>query len=142
MLEVLKKAHVKVDITPENLAKIVGQIMAPRVKPFSDDEIPPEGTGHTNALYIAVDCRGLRVPAVLIDNGSGLNVCTLNTVKALGLGKADIRKKYTKAFKIEIHHRRPIGHHIARRSSGNTRGTGNAGSAACRVGAEILIVSV
>jgi len=58
--------------------------MAPRVITFSDDEIPADGTTHTHPLSILMSCRAQIVTAVLIDNGSGLNVCTLSSVKALG----------------------------------------------------------
>ena len=51
---------------------------------FSDDDLPPEGSGHTRPLYISVGCSGRRVPSVLLDNGSALNVCPLATAIALG----------------------------------------------------------
>ena len=52
MIEVLQKAHVKDYITPERLADLVGQIMAPRVITFSDDEIPADRTTPTHPLSI------------------------------------------------------------------------------------------
>lgn len=64
MIEVLQKAHVKDYITPERLADLVGQIMAPRVITFSDDEIPADGTTHTHPLSILVSCRAQIVTAV------------------------------------------------------------------------------
>ena len=51
---------------------------------FSDDDLPPEGSDHTCPLYITVGCSGHRVPSVLLDNGSALNVCPLATTIALG----------------------------------------------------------
>ncbi len=58
---------------------------------LSDDELPPEGTGHNKALHIAVKCREMRVARVLIDNGSALNVCPLATISKLGVDRASIR---------------------------------------------------
>ena len=51
---------------------------------FSDDDLPPEALDHTHPLYIIVGCSGHRVPFVLLDNGSALNVCPLATAIALG----------------------------------------------------------
>ena len=46
---------------------------------FSKDDLPPEGSDHTRPLHISVGCLGHRVPSVLLDNGSALNVCPLAT---------------------------------------------------------------
>ena len=51
---------------------------------FSNDELPPEGLGHIRPLHISVACSGHRVPTVLLDNDSALNVCPLATTIALG----------------------------------------------------------
>ncbi|RVW87539.1 Transposon Ty3-G Gag-Pol polyprotein [Vitis vinifera] len=56
---------------------------------FSDDDLPPEGSDHTCPLYITVGCSGHRVPSVLLDNGSALNVCPLATAIALGYAPSD-----------------------------------------------------
>ena len=56
---------------------------------FSDDDLPPEGSNHTRPLYISVGCSSRRVPSVLLDNGSALNVCPLATAIALGYAPSD-----------------------------------------------------
>ncbi|RVW58619.1 hypothetical protein CK203_111739 [Vitis vinifera] len=56
---------------------------------FSDDDLPPEGSDHTRPLYISVGCSGHRVPSVLLDNGSALNVCPLATAIVLGYAPSD-----------------------------------------------------
>ena len=56
---------------------------------FSDDDLPPEGSDHVRPLFIDVACSGRRVPSVLLDNGSALNVCPLVTVIALGFSPSD-----------------------------------------------------
>ena len=56
---------------------------------FLDDDLPPEGSDHTRPLYIFVGCSGRRVPFVLLDNGSALNVCPLTTSIALGYAPSD-----------------------------------------------------
>ena len=56
---------------------------------FSADDLPVGGSDHTMPLYITVGCSGHRVPTVLLDNGSALNVCPLATAVALGFGPSD-----------------------------------------------------
>ena len=52
---------------------------------FSDEDLPPEGATHTRPLQITIECMGTKVPAVLIDNGSALNVCPFRTALTIGL---------------------------------------------------------
>ena len=56
---------------------------------FFDDDLPPEGSDHTRPLYISVGCSGSRVPSVLLDNGSTLNVCPLATAITLSYAPYD-----------------------------------------------------
>ena len=56
---------------------------------FLDDDLPPEGSDHIRPLYITVGCSGCRVPSVLLDNGSALNVCLLAIDIALGFVPLD-----------------------------------------------------
>ena len=59
---------------------------------FSDDDLPPEGLDHVRLLFIDVLCSGRRVPFVLLDNGSTLNVCSLVSAIALGFSPSDCRQ--------------------------------------------------
>ena len=56
---------------------------------FSIDDLPPKGSDHTLPLYIFVGYSRHRVPSVILDNGSTLNVCLLTIVVALGFGPLD-----------------------------------------------------
>ncbi|RVW36544.1 hypothetical protein CK203_072856 [Vitis vinifera] len=56
---------------------------------FSDDDLTPDGSDHTRPLYISVGFLGRRVPSVLLENGSALNVCPLATAIALGYAPSD-----------------------------------------------------
>ena len=58
---------------------------------FSVNDLPPRGLDHTLPLYIIVGCLGHRVPYILLDNGSALNVCPLATVMALGFAPSDFK---------------------------------------------------
>ncbi|XP_077250960.1 uncharacterized protein LOC143890242 [Tasmannia lanceolata] len=48
-----------------------------------------QGHNHTRPLKITVICNGKKVPDVLVDNGSALNVCPLATATVLGFGPND-----------------------------------------------------
>ena len=56
---------------------------------FSDDDLPSEGLSHVRPLYISVACSSHRVPTVLLDNDSALNVYPLATTIALGFSPSD-----------------------------------------------------
>ena len=76
--------------TPEGLIHMLTAARATCIV-FSDDDLPPEGSNHVQPLFIDVVCSGRRVPSVLLDNGSTLNVCPLVTAIALGFLPADFR---------------------------------------------------
>uniref|UniRef100_A0A2N9GM44 Integrase catalytic domain-containing protein n=1 Tax=Fagus sylvatica TaxID=28930 RepID=A0A2N9GM44_FAGSY len=75
----------RIRIPQESPAEITNQLT------FSDDELPPEGRGHTKALYISVKTNDRIVSRVLIDNGSALNVCPLSTLEKLDIDPTRVR---------------------------------------------------
>ncbi|RVW33676.1 Transposon Ty3-I Gag-Pol polyprotein [Vitis vinifera] len=83
LIQVLSQIRVKTTTTPERLIHMVMVGRATCIV-FSDDDLPPKGSDHTRPLYISVGCSGHRVPFVLLENGSTLNVCHLATAIALG----------------------------------------------------------
>ena len=52
---------------------------------FSNKELPLDGATHTRPLQITVEYVDAKVPMVLIDNGSALNVCPFKTAFTIGL---------------------------------------------------------
>ena len=56
---------------------------------FSNDDLPLDGPDHTRPLYISDDCSSHRVPSILLDSGSTLNVCPLATAIALSYASSD-----------------------------------------------------
>ncbi|KAL6321646.1 hypothetical protein AAG906_025478 [Vitis piasezkii] len=84
----LSQIRVDTTTTPEGLIHMMTAGRATCIV-FSDDDLPPEGSGHTRPLYISIGCSGRRVPSVLLDNGSALNVCPLATAIALGYAPSD-----------------------------------------------------
>ena len=74
--------------TPEGLIHFLTADRATCIT-FSDNDLPPEGLSHVSPLFIDVACSDRRVPLVLLDNGSALNVCPLVTAIALGFSPSD-----------------------------------------------------
>ena len=56
---------------------------------FSDDDLPTEGSYHVRLLFIDVPCSGHLVSSVLLDNGFGLNICSLVTSITLGFSSTN-----------------------------------------------------
>ena len=80
--------RVETTTTPEGL---IHMMVVDRVTciVFSDDDLPPKGSDHTRLLYIIVGRSSHRVPSVLLDNGSALNVCLLAAAITLGYSPSD-----------------------------------------------------
>ncbi|XP_077232757.1 uncharacterized protein LOC143876956 isoform X1 [Tasmannia lanceolata] len=89
VLQELNSAQVSVDTTPDELVSLVAMTRVSKTLSFTDDDLPSEGRDHTKSLKITVICNKKRVPEVLVDNGSALNVCPLSTATTLGFGPAD-----------------------------------------------------
>jgi len=86
LMKILNEAHVPDKITVNHLEKIANKIFEANWITFSDDELPIEGTEHNRALYLTVKCEDFVVSRVLVDNGSGANICPLSTLQKLKIG--------------------------------------------------------
>lgn len=78
-IRVPRNAHVPEKTSPETMSQMIAQILAPKIITFSDDELSVEGRNHVRPLNITVRCNEYKVSLVLIDSGSGLNLCPLRT---------------------------------------------------------------
>lgn len=83
LMKVLSDAHVAQDISVCQFDGIVGNIVAANHLTFADDELPPGGRKHNQALHISVKCGDYVLARVLIDNGSSLNVMPKSTMDKL-----------------------------------------------------------
>ena len=88
LIRALSQIRVDTTTSPEGLIHMLTAVRASCIV-FSKDALPPEGSDHTRPLHISVGCLGRRVPYVLLDNGSALNVCPLATIIGLGYGPID-----------------------------------------------------
>ncbi|XP_077246055.1 uncharacterized protein LOC143885899 [Tasmannia lanceolata] len=89
VLHELNSSQVSVEITPDELVSLVAATRVSQDLSFTDEDLPPEGRDHVRPLRITIICNKKRVPEVLIDNGSALNVCPLSTATTLGFGPED-----------------------------------------------------
>ena len=88
LIRSLSRIRVESAISPDGLIHMLTADRATCIV-FSADDLPVGGSDHTMPLYITVGCLGHRVPTVLLDNGSALNVCPLATAVALGFSPSD-----------------------------------------------------
>ncbi|XP_077223062.1 uncharacterized protein LOC143856681 [Tasmannia lanceolata] len=89
VLRELNAAQVSVDITSDELVGLVAMARVSKTLSFTDEDLTSEGHNRTRPLKITVVCNGKKVPDVLVDNGSALNVCPLATATVLGFGPND-----------------------------------------------------
>ena len=56
---------------------MIGSISRKLTISYSDKDLKKKGMHHNDPLHITIDAKGKRIPMVLIDDGSALNVCPL-----------------------------------------------------------------
>ena len=71
----------------QNLVDLLNQIQVPITTTSQD--LTKKGKHHNYLSHITVDAKGKRIPMVLIDDGSALNVCPLKIASCLGLSIED-----------------------------------------------------
>ncbi|RVW85036.1 hypothetical protein CK203_037649 [Vitis vinifera] len=88
LIKALSQISMETTTTPEGLIHMMTADKATCIV-FLDDDLPPEGSNHTRPLYITIGCSGLRVPSIMLDNGSALNIYPLATTIALGYAPSE-----------------------------------------------------
>ncbi|XP_060192679.1 uncharacterized protein LOC132622154 [Lycium barbarum] len=92
LVKVLSGVSISNETTSETLAITIGQMVEANKISFRNDKLPPEGTEHNKALHITVRCGDKFVSRVLIDGGSGCNICPLNTLKSLKINTGEMKE--------------------------------------------------
>ena len=86
LLDALNGREVPIETTPQEVLSLMGvEASSHPFVVFSNKEFPPEEATHTRPLQITIECMGARVPMVLIDNGSALNVCPFRSALTIDL---------------------------------------------------------
>ncbi|XP_060200222.1 uncharacterized protein LOC132628461 [Lycium barbarum] len=91
LIRILNEAHVSDKTTVSHLEKMANRIFEVNRITFTDDELPVEGTGHNKALHLTVKCEEHYVKRVMIDGGSGVDICPLFTLQSLKISTDRIR---------------------------------------------------
>ena len=68
---------------------MIGSINRELAISYSDKDLTKKRKHHNDPLHIIVDALGKRIPMVLVDDGSALNMCPLKTASCLGLSIED-----------------------------------------------------
>ncbi|XP_070020747.1 uncharacterized protein [Nicotiana sylvestris] len=93
LIKVLSEAYVPDNNTSGEMANMVGQVLESHKIIFHEDELPPEGLSQNRVLHITVQYEDKFIARVLVDGGSSLNICPLDTLKRLDKGFHEIRTR-------------------------------------------------
>ena len=83
LMKAMDDTYVLSGTSSDNVASMIHQVIRGHRISFCNDELPVEGRSHNKALHVTVICRGKVVNHVLVDDGYGLNICPLSTLKQL-----------------------------------------------------------
>ena len=89
LVDLLNQIQVPTTTTSQDLNAMIGSINRELTISYSDKDLTKKGKHHNDPLHIIVDSMGKRIPTVLIDDGSALDVCPLKTASCLGLSIED-----------------------------------------------------
>ena len=89
LVDLLNQVQVPTTITSQDLNALIGSINRELIISYSDKDLTKKRKHHNDPLHITVDAKGKRIPVVLIDDGSALNMCPLKTASCLGLSIED-----------------------------------------------------
>ncbi|PKI68460.1 hypothetical protein CRG98_011149 [Punica granatum] len=80
-IKIIKASEYKVlkETAPDTIEETINLIFSKTIS-FSDDELPSEGWAHSRALHIVYKCNNYVIGRVMIDNGSALKFCPVNTL--------------------------------------------------------------
>ena len=90
LVDLLNQIQVPTTITSQDLNAMIGSISRELTIFYSDKNLMKKGKHHNGPLHITVDAKGKRIPMVLIDKGSTLNVCPLKTTSFLGTAREGV----------------------------------------------------
>ena len=99
-MKALDDTYVPSGTSSDNVDAMIHQVIQGHRISFCDDELPAEGRAYNKDLHITVLCRRKIVNRVFVDDGSGLNICPLSTLKQLrfDLGKLEQNQVNVIAF--------------------------------------------
>ncbi|XP_059295554.1 uncharacterized protein LOC132048890 [Lycium ferocissimum] len=108
LLKILSEACVPTETTSETLAGMIERVLDSHRISFDNENSPPQRCSHNKALHITVKCRNMFVSKVLIDGGSGLNICPLASLKKIGYNTSELKTSDMNIRAFDGAQRRPI----------------------------------
>ncbi|XP_070019247.1 uncharacterized protein [Nicotiana sylvestris] len=91
LIKTLNEAYVPVETFVEQLERMAERFFAINQISFSKHDLPPEGAADNKALHLTVKCKGYYVKRVMLDGGSGVDICPLSTLQRMEIGTERIR---------------------------------------------------
>ncbi|XP_070030054.1 uncharacterized protein [Nicotiana sylvestris] len=91
LLKTLNEAYVPAETSVEQLERMTERFFAVNQVSFSKNDLPPEGAAHNKALHLTVKCEDYYVKRVILDGGSGVDICLLSTLQRMEIGTGRIR---------------------------------------------------
>ncbi|XP_075108944.1 uncharacterized protein LOC142180773 [Nicotiana tabacum] len=100
LIKTLNEAYVPIETTVEQLKRMAERFFAVNQISFNKNNLPREGAAHNKALHLTVKCEGYYVKRVMLDGGSGVDICPLSTLQHMEIGNERIRLNnvYVRAF--------------------------------------------
>ncbi|XP_075099402.1 uncharacterized protein LOC107771083 [Nicotiana tabacum] len=100
LVKTLNEAYVPAETSVEQLERMAERFFAVSQISFSKNDLPLEGVAHNKALHLTVKCEGFYVKRVMVDGGSGVDICPLSTLQRMEIGTGKIRPNniYVRSF--------------------------------------------
>ncbi|XP_015078328.1 uncharacterized protein LOC107022149 [Solanum pennellii] len=100
LMKALDDTYVPVGTNNDNVAAMINQVILGHRISFCDDHLPFEGRSLNKALHITVVCRDKVINRISVDDGYGLNIFQLSTLRKLrfDLGKLQQNQVNVRAF--------------------------------------------
>ncbi|XP_070019137.1 uncharacterized protein [Nicotiana sylvestris] len=91
LLKTLNEAYVPAETSLEQLERMMKRFFAVNQVSFSKNDLPPEGAAHNKALHLTVKCEDYYVKRVMLEGGSGVDICPLSMLQRMEIGTGRIR---------------------------------------------------
>nr|XP_016499102.1 PREDICTED: uncharacterized protein LOC107817750 [Nicotiana tabacum] len=91
LIKTLNEAYVPIETTIEQLERMAEKFFMINQISFSKNDLPPEGSAHNKALHLTVKYEGYYVKRVMLDGGSGVDICSLSTLQRMEIETGRIR---------------------------------------------------
>ncbi|XP_070045820.1 uncharacterized protein [Nicotiana tomentosiformis] len=91
LLKTLNEAYVLVETSVEQLERMAERFFEVNRISFSRDDLPQEGAAYNKAVHLTIKCEGYYMKRVMLDGGSGVDICPLSTLQRMKIGIERIR---------------------------------------------------